>query len=55
MNVLWMVVFICASIWNFFVADSLKDTEEKMGRLLFVGNAVAGCMNLAAAIWYMVK
>jgi hypothetical protein len=55
MNVLWMVVFIGFSIWSFYVADSLKDTEDSTGRLLFIGNAVAGCMNLAAAIWYMVK
>lgn len=54
-NSIWMVVFIFAAIFNFFVADTLKETTDTKGRLLFVANMVAGCMQLAAAIWYMIK
>jgi len=55
MNILWMIICISAAVFNFYVADSMRLMTEKMGRFLFVTNFVVGCMNLAAAIWYMVK
>lgn len=55
MNALLMTAFLFVCVFNFFVADTLKETTDTKGRLLFIANMVAGAMNLASAIWYMVK
>ena len=55
MNSIMMCAFLCVTVFNFYVADTLKETTETFGRLLFIANMVAGCMNLASAIWSMVK